>query len=390
MSDNLLMFLIKAKLPEGGLVMEESKQLSLFSACPLTDAAVEVIRKMLRRPAQPSAWELLRELERLVEPRVRWVAIDAIRRLVGDHSLTDMQRSFLLDLLGSEDLAEAIRGKVRPGREVESTIDALVRESAAYRTSAAFQETVSFMANFRNYSPFNNMLVRIQNPSCDFYATQSDWERRFNRRLKEDAHPMLILAPMRPVMLVYDLDQTDGPPLPEEIRQFGKYAGEWDPQRLALTIENAWERDHIRVAFKTLSSTTAGFVALERGHGDAKMRIVIHEEHDPPSRYGVLCHELAHVYLGHLGGDPDGWWPSRGNLNRNTLEIEAEAVAYITTRRAGMAGASARYISRYLDNDGLLASVSLDQIAKVAGRLEEMANRQLPKRRVREGGQKRS
>jgi len=370
-------------------MMDESKQLSLFSEHPLTDAAVKVIRVMLRRPAQPSAWELLREIECLVEPRARWVTVDAIRRLVDDSSLTDMQRSFLIDLLGSEDLAEAIRGKVRPGQEVKSTIDALVRESTAYRTSTAFQETVSFMANFRNYSPFNNMLVRIQNPSCDFYATQSDWDRRFSRCIKEDSRPMLILAPRHPVMLVYDLDQTDGPPLPEEIRQFGKYAGEWDPQRFALTIENAWERDRIRVAFKTLSSTTAGFVELERGQGDAKMRIVIHEKHDPPSRYGVLCHELAHVYLGHFGGDRDGWWPSRGNLNRNTLEIEAEAVAYITTRRAGMVGASARYISRYLTNDGLLASVSLDQIAKVAGRLEDMASGKLPKRRVQEGARKR-
>ena len=49
------------------------------------------------------------------------------------------------------------------------------------------------------------MLVRLQNPTCGFYATEPDWVKRFERKLKEDARPMLILAPMHPVMLVYDL-----------------------------------------------------------------------------------------------------------------------------------------------------------------------------------------
>lgn len=78
------------------------------------------------------------------------------------------------------------------------------------------------------------------------------------------------------------------------------------------------------------------------------MRIALHEELDLPSRYGVLLHELAHIYLGHLGGDPDGWWPCRGDLDRSSAELEAKAVAYIVSRRAGLTGASAQYVSRYL------------------------------------------
>ena len=194
---------------------------------------------------------------------------------------------------------------------------------------------------------------------------------------------MIILAPMHPIMLVYDLDQTEGPPLPVELQQFAKFEGDWDPRRLQRTVDNARDRDRIRVEFKSLSSTNAGFATLAWGRGDSKMRIAVHEELDPPSRYGVLCHELAHIYLGHLGGDNDGWWPSRGDLTRRAIEIEAEAVAYITARRAGLSGARSQYVSRYLDNDATLQSVSLDQIAKVAGRLEEMATRRLPRRHVR-------
>lgn len=364
--------------------MSEAKQLSLFDEDPVLDAVMEAIRTILREHNQPSAWEMLEYLEQNVGPKARWVVVDVIRRLAADSTLAGSSRSFLKHLLNSEDLAQALRGKVRPGKEIESSIDALIRKSAAYRTSTAFQEMVSFMANFRDYAPFNNMLVRIQNPSCSFYATQRDWEKRFQRRLKEDARPMLILAPMHPVMLVYDVDQTDGPSLPKELQKFAQFTGEWDAQRLDRTIGNAWERDRIQVEFKTLSSTNAGFAMLACGQGDSKMRVVIHAKLDAPSCYGVLCHELAHIYLGHLGSDTDGWWPSRGDLNHRVMEVEAEATAYVTARRADLTGSSPQYVSRYLNSDTVLKSVSVDLIAKVAGRLGEMATRRRTRRRTRD------
>jgi len=239
---------------------------------------------------------------------------------------------------------------------------------------------------FRDYAPFNNMLVRLQNPTCSFYATEPDWGRRFERRLKEDARPMLILAPMHPVMLVYDLDQTEGKPLPAEVTEFAKFEGTWKPEWLARLAENAKVHDRIRVDFKTLSSTNAGFATIAAGEGGWKMRIAIHDQLDEPSRFGVLCHELAHIYLGHLGSDKDHWWPSRKELNHRTVEIEAEAVAFIVASRFGLEGASARYVSRHLGNNPMPPSVSLDLVAKTAGRLEKMAKETLKPRRERRPG----
>ena len=194
---------------------------------------------------------------------------------------------------------------------------------------------------------------------------------------------MLILAPMHPVMLVYDLDSTEGPALPQELQQFAKFEGEWDPERLSRTVANASTRDLIRIDTVKLSSTNAGFATISPGQGGMKMRIGLHDELDEPSRYGVLLHELAHIYLGHLGGDKDGWWPSRGDLARRAMEVEAEAVAHVVSRRAGLKGASPHYVSRYLDGDATLQAISLDLIAKVAGRLESMGTSTLGKRRPR-------
>ena len=363
--------------------MANAGQPSLFADAPEIEAVVAAVLEVLASRAQPSAWELLAALERKLGLKARWAIGDAMRRLLDDDAVTHSQQAYVRDLLKSQDWQNAMRGCERPAREVESTVDALFRESTAYRNSASFQEMVGFMGNFRDYAPFNNMLVKLQNPSCSFFATQKDWGRRFGRWLKEDARPMLILAPMHPVMLVYDLDSTEGPPLPQELQRFAKFEGEWDPARLSRTAENASTHDLIRIDAVKLSSTNAGFATISAGHGGMKMRIGLHDELDAPSLYGVLLHELAHIYLGHLGGDRDSWWPSRGDLARRAMEVEAEAVAYIVSRRAGLKGASPHYVSRYLDGDATLQTISLDLIAKVAGRLEDMGMGTLGKRRPR-------
>lgn len=103
------------------------------------------------------------------------------------------------------------------------------------------------------------------------------------------------------------------------------------------------------------------------------MRVSIHNGIDELSRFGVLCHELAHIFLGHLGSDQDRWWPSRLNLNHESVEIEAEAVAFTVTQRLGLKGNSDAYISAYLNNELIPDGISIDYIAKIAGKIEEMA-----------------
>jgi hypothetical protein len=94
---------------------------------------------------------------------------------------------------------------------------------------------------------------------------------------------------------------------------------------------------------------------------------------DEPSRFCVLVHEIAHVLHGHLGTYHDHWWPGRFNLDRASAEIEAEAVAHIVTDRFGLSGSSLAYLSGYVKGSAVPRSVSMDLIAKVAGRIEEIA-----------------
>ena len=363
--------------------MAEKPDLFTSPAKPSGPDVREVVLKLLAHSSQPSAWNLVERVERQVALKARWKIEAVLKVLITDPDLTHLQRDYLSSLLEGGDLAKALAGEPPPRRQIESTVDELLRQGAVYRSSDDFREMVSFMAQFRDYAPYNNMLVRTQNPSCSFYATETDWRTRFGRKLKEDAQPMLILAPMHPVMLVYDLDETTGPSLPKELEHFAHFEGEWDGAWLKRTIDNAARHDHVGVDFKKLSTTQAGFATIVRGAGGCKMRIAIHDGLDGPSRFGVLCHELAHIFLGHLGCDRDHWWPSRVDLDHHAMEVEAEAAAYIVTTHLGLEGASADYVSRHLDKGQPPRTVSLDMIAKVAGRIERMARETLPLRQSR-------
>ncbi len=161
---------------------------------------------------------------------------------------------------------------------------------------------------------------------------------------------MLILAPMHPVMLVYDIDQTEGKDLPAKLNNFGRFYGEWDVGWIEKLTENA------------------------NRNIEWKMRIVIHDKLDDKSRFGILCHELAHIFLGHLGGDKDLWWPSRMSLDHHSMEIEAEATAFIVTQQLGLEGSSDAYVSSHLrGGESLPAGVSLDNITKVSGKIGQMS-----------------
>lgn len=332
---------------------------------------------LLSQRQQPAARELLETVEEKVGLEARWDVMTVVERLAESLTLTRANRDYLRSLIDDGSMAHALRGEAAPDRERISTVDELLRHSRVYRTSEAFREMVEFMSSFRDYAPYNNMLVRLQNPGCAFFATEADWRTRFNRNLKDDARPMLILAPMHPVMLVYDLDETEGPPLPQELENFAHFEGAWRAEWMTRLLENG-RRLGIRIEFKALSSTLGGFATLARGTAPWKMRIAVHDGLDEPSRFGVLCHELGHIFLGHLGADSDFWWPGRANLDRVAVEIEAEAVAFIVTKRLELEGSSAAYVSRYLTTAKVPAAVSMESIAKVAGHIERMARESIP------------
>jgi hypothetical protein len=365
------------------LFLPEDKQEAFFaSVCgmQLLEQTTTLITELLETQSQPGAEEVLSKIEQDIGWIGRWIFWETVRRMREDKNLQAYQRDYLTTALSDEAVRQALAGDADLKKTYRSTLDELVRRSSQYRRSDAFREMIEFTARFRDYAPYNNLLVKIQKPSCGFYATARDWNLRFNRDVKEDARPLLILAPMHPVMLVYDLDQTEGSPLPKKLTDFATTEGQFEPEWLAQLLENA-ERDRVLVRFQELSSTHGGFATTRLRDGSYKMRIAVHSGLNQASSFSVLCHELAHIYLGHLGSDQDGWWPSRINLSHATVEIEAEATSFIVATQLGLTPVSESYLASFITGDQIPETVSIELITKVAGKLTEMVKRKLPTRK---------
>ncbi len=198
-----------------------------------------------------------------------------------------------------------------------------------------------------------------------------------------DETSVLNAAIVRIKVVLAEHKQPSATELPAHIRNFATAVGALEPPCIPNTVENAY-RHGIEVQFKSLSSTLGGFATTKRhDRSRYKMRIVIHDKLDDQSRYAVLCHELAHILLGHLGTDDDRWWPCRLDLSRSAVEIEAESVAFMVAARLGLKTASTAYLATYAADGKIPDSVSLDLVTRVTGKVYEMGDiiRSAPRKR---------
>jgi len=84
------------------------------------------------------------------------------------------------------------------------------------------------------------------------------------------------------------------------------------------------------------------------------------------------AHELAHLFLGHLGPDKKLSIPKRKQLTNPTREIEAESVAYILSERNGIHSKSKPYLSEFVDEDESVGDVDVYQVMRAAGQVETL------------------
>ena len=140
--------------------MVEAEQLNLLAPPEMREQVRSVVTDLVSRYMQPSASVLLQRLERHLGWAVRWEYEPALRELESDGSLTRATRDYVHGLLERGDVLEALRGEAKLDSETRTGIDALIHASKAYRSSSAFGEMITFIARFREYSPYNNMLVR--------------------------------------------------------------------------------------------------------------------------------------------------------------------------------------------------------------------------------------
>lgn len=240
----------------------------------------------------------------------------------------------------------------------------------------AYLET---MGRFHRYSFGNCMLIAKQRPTATQVAGFGAW-KKLGRTVKKGEKGICILAPMirkkkeeseddkqtgvfgYRTVFVFDVSQTEGDELPEPNSISGD-PGEQLHKLREVTSARGIELVYLEDLGGAEGRSKGGLIELRSGLTAAE-------------DFSVLAHELAHESL-HHSTDREKWPP------KGIRELEAEAVAFVVSKAAGLTNAlkqSADYIQSY-QGDVEALTASLSRIQKTAsGLITELESDSIEKR----------
>jgi antirestriction protein ArdC len=224
--------------------------------------------------------------------------------------------------------------------------------------SDALTAYLNAMSCFRSYSFGNVLEIARQRPGATRVAGMYTWNQ-LGRRVKKGEKGIRILAPIigfkrksdeevekditrqnTRVLVgfrnayVFDVEQTDGPDLPQ-MEQVQGDAGENYDRLLAFVEKQGIELVFTEKIAPALGVSYGGRIAILPGQSKAET-------------FATLVHELAHELLMHS--------TRRTTTTKTVRETEAEAIAFVVGKAIGLqtGNASASYIALYHGNASLL------------------------------------
>lgn len=255
-----------------------------------------------------------------------------------------------------------------------SLLDQLITDSRLYTRSKDYKDLLDFVVRLRNFAPFNAMLLQVQKPGLSYAASAHDWAERFGRGPKEKARPLLILWPFGPVALVYDVLDTEGRALPADVASFFAHGVITEDQMVAFKYRV--EKKNIEWCGVDAGDNSAGSIrVMRRATGDKEIttyRLFLNSNHSLPVKFTTLAHELAHLFLGHLGDNRKLKIPDRNGLSHAQVELEAESVAYIVCSRNGVSSKSQTYLANYVRENTTVDQIDVYQVMRAAGQVENL------------------
>ena len=248
-------------------------------------------------------------------------------------------------------------------------IDQLIAATKLYDSSEAIQELFAFTVRLREFAPFNAMLLHIQKPGLTHAASAHDWWHRFGRVPKKGARPLLVLRMKGPVDFVFDVQDTEGKDLPVDAFSFPTF-GDLSDNRFAEFMR-AVGKEKIDLVPLDAGDGQAGWIRLlaraKNDKGKNVYQLAYNRNHAAPTRFVTVAHELAHLYLGHLGADNGRRVPDRRDTPHALMEVEAEMAAYLVAMRNGLTPRSESYLSNY---KGAFEDLNLYAVTRTANAVE--------------------
>ncbi|MDP3880176.1 MAG: ArdC family protein [Dehalococcoidales bacterium] len=356
--------------------MTGTKKPVVTVTCPICGEVIEVPEYNSVTRSEALSRHLRKEHSSTVGLRPQILMIEGGERMSAEYrDLT----GFLRDPLPEYSLMTWL-----PAVEVEAgekKIDAVMKQLKAgvegIQDSYQFRLFLTTMAKFHDYSIGNQILIMLQKPEATRVAGFNTW-KDLGRWVKKGEKGIAILAPVLPpkpkpeekddddelketeispvyfkVVHVFDLDQTEGKPLPEF--EVPVLTGEVNQALFARLLDLMKPRD-IRVSFEPRPHLEPGIKGYYI-HGE----IWVRPEEPRAQQLKTLVHEIAHYY-------------SEGvfRIPRQDAETIAESAAYVVGAHYGFDTGvrSFPYVALWA-RDKKVLDQNLNSIRRVAGTILE-------------------
>lgn len=263
---------------------------------------------------------------------------------------------------------ETVGKNKKPGKETRAEAVKEITEKLAYGLeelfdSEKFKEYLDTMSKFYHYSFNNSLLIAMQKPDATLVASYRSWQKNFNRNVNKGEKGIRILAPtpykikeeremINPlsglpmldekgdvqteevevsltgfkVAYVFDVSQTSGEPLPEI-----------GAEELLQSV------DDYQIFMEALRNVAPVPVEMQEVDGGAKgyfspagQKIVIQSGMSESQTVKTAVHEIAHSLLHDTDHARLEGVDAAEKKDRNTKEVEAEAVAYTVCQHFGI------------------------------------------------------
>lgn len=266
-------------------------------------------------------------------------------------------------------------------REIDAAIEGL-------NTGDRWKEFLEVSRRFHNYSLNNQMLILLQKREATRVAGFHKW-KEFGRSVNKGERAIWIYAPMikkvidkdadgnvkygpdgkpkwREALLgfktvpVYDVSSTSGKPLPEApVIPFNRSSGQ-APEGMHDDLREQVEAHGYTLEYRDLGTDQG----IPDGATDPRTnKVIINTAYSNAHQAMTLAHELAHIELGHLERTAE--YHTRAGGERPTMEVEAESVSYVISRRYGMEPDSAfSYIDGWAMGDKERVRKTADAVIK--------------------------
>lgn len=260
---------------------------------------------------------------------------------------------------------------VEQRRKDLSTIDRLFRDIKEYRRSEEFMKKLNFYSNFPYIGVYNAELVAQQRPGARFVLTAKKWAEKYDRVIKPNARPLIILVPFYPVEFLFDISDT---------KPRNEYMGDDDyiidkiinQYRASCTRNTSYYMYRVRenlpkygIHFNShyiVGSEIHAEIVADRSE---TLDVQVYKDFQVSNRnyftisvnsysdeetLAAIFHELGHLFCHHMRHP---WCKERFYLNEKEekiiKEFEAEMVSHLVCIRLDINSNSAQYLANYFD-----------------------------------------